>query len=110
MSIYVPYSILVINSLITSLYTANYSCRCIGVKSIEYYRSVHFPMITSLFIAIGIASYLLPKSENLLSLCFNIVVTISIVVFCNYTLGLNSSEKKIVIQIAKTMINKLKKN
>lgn len=110
MSIYVPYSILVINSLITSLYTANYSCRCIGVKSIEYYRSVHFPMITSLFIAIGIASYLLPKSDNLLSLCFNIVVTISIVVFCNYTLGLNSSEKKIVIQIAKTMINKLKKN
>lgn len=108
-NIYVPYSVMVVNSLITSLYIANYSCRCIGVKGIEYYRSVHLPMIISLLMALAIVFYLLPESENLLSLCFNIVVTISIVAFCNYTLGLNRSEKKFVIQIVKMMINKFKK-
>ena len=108
MNIYVPYSIMVVNSLITSLYIANYSCRCIGVKGIEYYRSVHLPMIISLLMGFTLAFYLLPESESLLSLSLNVVITISIVIFCNYTLGLNGTERKFVIQVMRRMINKLK--
>lgn len=101
MNLYIPYSIMVINSLVTSLYMANYSCRCIGVKGTEYYFSVHLPMIASLLIALGITFYLLPESENILLFLFNVIVTMFIVSFCNYTIGLDSLERKFVCEMMK---------
>ncbi|MBV4223338.1 oligosaccharide flippase family protein [Bacteroides xylanisolvens] len=109
-NIYVPYSIMIINSLITSLYIANYSCRSIGVKGTEYYFSVHIPMIISSLTAIVIAFYLLPESKSLLSLCFNVIVTILIVVLCNFLLGLNRFERNFIIHVVKQFTNKILRN